>query len=94
MEIIFSAKSAEKYACEYCDTICIKKNDWVRHLQTKKHLRNSGKNKETKFSANDFKCKCGKKYYSNSGLWKHKKKCKYLKKKIKKKKFLIIKNYY
>ena len=38
-------------------------------------LRNSGKNKETKFSANDFKCKCGKKYYSNSGLWKHLKIC-------------------
>ena len=39
MEIIFSAKSAEKYACESCDTICIKKNDWVRHLQTKKHFK-------------------------------------------------------
>ena len=75
MEIIFSAKSAEKYACEYCDTICIKKNDWVRHLQTKKHLRNYGKTQETKNSANDFKCKCGKKYYSNSGLWKHLKIC-------------------
>jgi len=75
MEMIFSANSAEKYSCEYCDTLCIKKNDWLRHLKTNKHLRNSGKKPEIKNSAKNFTCKCGKKYNSNSGLWKHSKLC-------------------
>jgi hypothetical protein len=75
MEMIFSANSAEKYSCNYCDTICNKKNDWLRHLKTNKHLRNSGNKTEIKKSAKGFTCKCGKKYISNSGLWKHSKLC-------------------
>ena len=72
-----SAKIAEIYECEFCDTICIKKNDWERHLQTTKHLKRSGTISETKIPAPDFNCKCGKQYNTKSGLWKHAKICNY-----------------
>ena len=73
----FSAISAEIYNCEFCHTICSKKNDWTRHLATQKHLRNTMAKLETKNSASEFRCKCGKHYNSKSGLWKHTKGCTY-----------------
>jgi hypothetical protein len=75
MEIFSAQNSAQNYNCIYCDLICNKKNDWTRHLLTDKHIRKSGNNMEMTNSANDFTCKCGKKYITNSGLWKHNKKC-------------------
>jgi hypothetical protein len=45
---------------------------------TRKHLyRHNGNNMEIKHSKNNifYECECGKKYNSNSGLWKHKKNC-------------------
>ena len=80
METLFpanSAISAENYNCEFCHTICSKKNDWTRHLATQKHLRNTMAKMETKNSATEFRCKCGKHYNSKSGLWKHTKGCTY-----------------
>ena len=71
------ANSAEEYSCELCSTTCSKKNDWDRHIKTNKHLRNAGKNVETKKPAPDFTCKCSKSFKTNSGLWKHNKVCEY-----------------
>jgi len=67
------------YMCKKCDYKCCYLSDWNRHLLTRKHTfsvngNNMGK-KEIK--KNEFICSCGKKYTSNSGLWKHKKTCKY-----------------
>ena len=71
------AKNAE-FICENCNFKCCKKSDWLRHVSTQKHLyRLNGNNLETaeiKKNA-DHVCKCGKKYTTNSGLWKHQKNC-------------------
>ena len=75
MEMNSAQNSAQKYTCDCCNVICSKKNDWDRHLSTDKHIWKSGKKMETIFSAKYFTCKCGKKYFTNSGLWKHSKKC-------------------
>ncbi len=71
-------KNAE-FFCEICDFSCCKASNYEKHLQTKKHsLRVSGNfvnEMEMKKNA-EYECDCGKKYTSNSGLWKHKKLCK------------------
>ena len=77
METFFSAKSVENYVCEFCHTVCSKKNDWERHLLTNKHLRKSGNKIDTPKPAPIFNCKCGKHYNTKSGLWKHTKTCQY-----------------
>ena len=75
MENQNTQKSAKIFICESCDVKCIKKNDWDRHILTTKHNRNVGNFKEGKNSAKEFVCECGKKYITNSGLWKHTKQC-------------------
>ena len=78
MENVFDTKNAN-FFCSKCDFKCFKLSDWERHIKTKKHnYRHNGNffNKmETKKNA-EYECICGKKYTSNSGLWKHKKTCK------------------
>jgi hypothetical protein len=78
METFFDSKNAN-FCCIECDFKCFKLSEWKRHIKTKKHsYRHDGNffNKmETKKSA-EYECTCGKKYTSNSGLWKHKKNCK------------------
>jgi hypothetical protein len=64
-------KNADYFLCEKCDFICVKRSNWNAHIKTKKHLCTGWKSKETLA----FECKCGHKCYTNSGLWKHKKKC-------------------
>ena len=65
------------FNCKYCDFNCFYLSDWNRHKGTRKHILslngNSLENKETK--KNEFKCTCGKKYTTKSGLWKHGKIC-------------------
>jgi hypothetical protein len=53
-------------ACEYCDVICSRKNDWERHILTAKHRKNvsldvSANSNVSKYSCNscDYSC-CGK----------------------------------
>jgi hypothetical protein len=65
------------YNCEYCDFRCLYKSDWNRHISTSKHISNKGENDlENKQIKNSFICDCGKDFKTNSGLWKHSKKCK------------------
>ena len=72
METFFSANSAKKYKCEFCNISCSKKNDWDRHINTLKHKRKSDlQNLEMNNSAKNYECKCGKIYHTNCGLWKH-----------------------
>ena len=71
-----------KYNCTLCDFICSKKSDWLRHIVRPKHINNeNSKTLETMENAKTpnkyFECECGKIYKQNSGLWKHKQKCKY-----------------
>tara|TARA_A100001011_G_scaffold383496_1_gene454814 strand:+ start:85 stop:960 length:876 start_codon:yes stop_codon:yes gene_type:complete len=53
------------FVCKKCEYSTTRKNDYNKHLKTKKHLN---KNKI-------FECDCGKIYKYRSGLWRHKKKC-------------------
>ena len=76
MDTIFSAFSAQKYACKFCNILCSKKNDWSRHVLTRKHQKNvNGYQMDTKIPQNVYSCKCGKEYVNKSGLWKHTKIC-------------------
>lgn len=74
MEIFLDTKNAN-FCCLECDFKCFKLSDWKRHVNTKKHIyRLNGNQKKIKNA--EYECTCGKKYTSNSGLWKHKKSCK------------------
>jgi hypothetical protein len=69
-------KNAEKI-CKICEFKCCKKSDWVRHVNTTKHIsRLNGNEKETTGNIlnSEYNCNCGKKFSTNSGLWKHKNK--------------------
>ena len=71
-------KNLHRYFCEDCDFKCYMKCDWDRHILRPKHLSNvevnNGKQKNLKKT---YFCHCGKKFLSNSGLWKHKKICEF-----------------
>jgi len=79
----FGAKKSKKeqpeYYCEKCDVKCSKKFNWERHLITPKHtMEINGNNLDIKMEQKEQKylCKkCGKKFQTNAGLWKHTQKC-------------------
>jgi len=69
-------KNLTKYFCENCDFKCFQICDWERHILRPKHLSSQpGNNEEIKKLEKTLLCDCGKKFKTNSGLWKHKKKC-------------------
>jgi len=80
----FWGKKGQISRAKNCDYKCSKKYDFDRHCQTKKRvLSHSGNDLEiletflpqkSAKSAN-YVCDCGKKYATNSGLWKHLKIC-------------------
>ena len=65
------------YECKSCNIKCSRKTEWVRHIATRKHKNNgNGNDMEINFTTNKiYKCHCDKIFNTNSGLWKHKKKC-------------------
>jgi hypothetical protein len=73
----FSPISPNKFICDVCTISCNRKTEWVRHIQTKKHISN--KNGEISnilaTSVTPMVCECGKSYSDRTGLWRHKKKC-------------------
>jgi hypothetical protein len=72
-----NSKKLLNYKCENCLFESSNKNDYNRHLQTKKHFVNDNQCfSMDKTQKNSYECLCGKKYKDNSGLWRHKKKCK------------------
>ena len=69
------SKKLAKYCCEKCDFNTCSKNDYNRHLLTKKHnSSNSQCLAMEKTQKNSYICECGKQYMDNSGLWRHKNK--------------------
>ena len=71
-----NSKKLLNYKCENCLFESCNKNDYNRHLQTKKHFVNDSQCfSMDKTQKNSYECLCGKKYKDNSGLWRHKKKC-------------------
>ena len=78
-----SAKIRKEYSCTICDYYTRDKKDWMKHISTRKHIKNH------KMITNDnemitkpvktveFVCKyCNKTYKYKSGLSRHKKNCK------------------
>tara|TARA_B100000524_G_scaffold287764_1_gene162834 strand:- start:4319 stop:5194 length:876 start_codon:yes stop_codon:yes gene_type:complete len=75
----FTPKNAEKFICEKCHFKCCKKSDWTRHIATRKHKMITNDNEKTPKNASYiYMCNCGKQYKHNSGLSRHKLKCKYV----------------
>ena len=82
MEILgnnFMPKLCHKFYCSLCDYNTCKKSSYDNHLKSKKHLiRVNGNQMEINYAApnkNEFLCKCGKIFKTNSGFWKHNQKC-------------------
>jgi len=75
-------KGQTVYSCEKCAFKCCKKYSWDRHLLTLKHsMEMNGNDLEIEKgqkgqNKNNFICEnCNKTFQTNTGLWKHKKKC-------------------
>jgi hypothetical protein len=69
-------KLSKKYCCENCDYVTDRKSNFENHLLSAKHqMELNGINIKQELS-NNFCCdKCSKIYQTQSGLWKHTKKC-------------------
>ena len=81
MEINNTSKNINNFYCKKCDFKCIKKGDYNRHLLTAKHVKEINGNNIIIKNINSYECvNCNKFFKTNSGLWKHEKKCKLLKK--------------
>ena len=75
LEIKNNPKTAAKYGCDICNYACCKKSNLTTHLLTPKHLKAINGNGKNAAKCLKFECNCGKQYLTNSGLWKHQKKC-------------------
>jgi hypothetical protein len=73
-----SQKVAKNYYCEKCDYSCCRKNDYEKHLSTRKHkmVTNGYKNDNKKFM--EFTCECGNSYKHRQGLSRHRKMCSFI----------------
>jgi hypothetical protein len=77
----FYPKKPKIYVCESCHFNTCNKKDYKRHIVTKKHIINTSQCISTeKTPKNPYECICGKVYKENSGLWRHKKLCKFVNK--------------
>jgi len=77
------AKNRKNYCCQECDYSTSNKFDFKKHCETIKHknailamaIADKSINLSQK-SQHEYSCECGKTYMDNSGLWRHKKRCK------------------
>ena len=73
-----SVKSANLFYCEKCDYKSCRKNDFNKHLQSKKHNAQNGSKMLMENSL--YICNCNKKYKHIQSFNRHKKKCQEVKK--------------
>ena len=78
METDLVQKSIPKYCCENCNFFTSRKSHLERHFLTDKHKYGNMEIKKDQKVPNDFSCNCGKKFKTNSGLWKHQKRCNFI----------------
>ena len=69
-------KLGNKFYCEKCDYSCRDNFNLQIHFKSKKHNRITMDNEN---KGKQFNCECGKNYMFNSGLYKHKKSCNFIK---------------
>jgi transposase-like protein len=70
-----SVKNVNRFYCDTCDYKCCNKNDYARHLATRKHemmTRSDAKSAEKPYCCPD----CNKSYKHRQGLFTHRKTCK------------------
>jgi len=68
------------FTCDKCDYITCKKFDYRKHLTTAKHLgkiNDNNKSQKVAMCGNGYICSCGQIYKFNSGLSRHKRKCRF-----------------
>ena len=75
MTTFFTQKNSNKFECFFCDFKCCNKNDYTRHISTRKHKILSNTTEKNAKNLECFVCECGKEYKHHSSLWNHKKKC-------------------
>ena len=70
-------KNSVEFYCDSCDFVTCKKNDFLRHEQTQKHIRNNSATFSNNFATEKtLICEfCNKTYKDRTGLWRHKKLC-------------------
>ena len=71
-------KKPVSYSCDLCQFKTGNKKDYNRHCLTAKHKMETNRDKTIEKGKNifpQFKCKCGKQYYSRQGIHKHKQGC-------------------
>jgi hypothetical protein len=68
-------KKTNDFICESCDFKCSKKNNYEKHLTTRKHKTTTNNNIDLPIKTYD--CVCGKSYNHRASLFNHNKKCKY-----------------
>ena len=83
-----SPKVAKKFHCILCDYSSSKQNDYSKHILTSKHKKNENDSKmivnyavKSLKVADKYKCSCGNEYKFDSGYYRHKKKCNFIKEK-------------
>ena len=67
-----NSKKSKIYYCDKCDYSTSRNSQWQRHLGTPKHNMDNLDKKKVPI---EFVCDCGKVYFYQSGLCKHKKTC-------------------
>lgn len=73
-EEVFSEPTNFKFNCLFCNITCNRKNDWDRHILTRKHINRQTKTQNPIKTC--FNCLfCDKQYKSRKGLWSHNKTC-------------------
>ena len=72
-----SQKFSTKFYCEKCDYYANRKSDLIKHFKSNKH--NDTKNSQNDTKKFSIKCECGKVYKFNSGFYRHKKNCTFVK---------------
>jgi hypothetical protein len=82
MTTFFTQKNSNKFICLSCDFKCCNKNDYNRHILTRKHKILQNTTEKTQKNTECFVCNCGKEYKHHSSLWNHKKTCNYKKEEI------------
>jgi len=75
MTTFFTQKNSKYFECNFCNFKCCNKNDYSRHILTRKHKILSNTIEKDAKNSTIFKCDCGKEYKHHSSLWNHKKKC-------------------
>ena len=71
--------NAAYFICDKCNFKCSKKSNYAKHISTSKHQKNANgiKMVYNDICENANMCKCGKYFSFKSGLYRHKKNCKY-----------------